>query len=233
MKTLKLAILGLALLASPAFSAPVAVTGAGQSWSLDYNAIVDVNGTPSVMSGLSARVDYLVTNLSYDSTYNLTLLSMDVVISNTSNTSLWQFGSVGGLAFDTNPNVVRAGTGAVGALGYVALGQTLPGSSGFTVEVCVSGRKNQCDSVNPYGVKHGQTGTASVQLAFRGNVLGQAIDLSNFAVRWTDLVSSQYGPAALEGYGVPVTPPIPEPASAAVFGLGALIVGAALRRKRS
>jgi hypothetical protein len=33
--------------------------------------------------------------------------------------------------------------------------------------------------------------------------------------------------------GVPVTPPIPEPASAALFGAGALLVAAALRRKRN
>jgi hypothetical protein len=33
--------------------------------------------------------------------------------------------------------------------------------------------------------------------------------------------------------GTPTTPPIPEPTSMAVFGLGALMVGAALRKRAS
>lgn len=236
MKALKLAILALALFAAPALATTVAVTGAGQSWSLYYNGIVDVNGTPTVVQGLSAHVDFSVTGLTYVSAANVTLLTMDMVIANTSNSSIWQFAQVGGVAFDTDPNAIKMGSGASGAFGYVALNQLLPGSTGFGVEICASGYRNRCDGNYLYGVKIGSPGTATVQLAFAGDVTGRAINLSAFAVRWSDLVSGQYGfmlPTTGDGYGVPVTPPIPEPASAAVFGIGALLVAAAIRRKRA
>lgn len=234
MNKLRNAFLAVALLAAPAFAAPVSVTGVGQSWTLDYNGIVDVNGTATVLPGLTATVGFTVSGLFYDATYNTTLLSLDLVIENTSDASIFQFAQIGGVAFDTNPNVVRMGTGASGALGFVALGQVLPGGTGFGIEVCVSGRRNQCDTLNPYGVSVGQTDTATVHLGFSGNLVGQAIDFSNFAVRWSDVISQQYGfTTTRNGYGVPVTPPIPEPASIATFGLGALLVAAALRRRRS
>ena len=235
MKALKIAILALSLFAAPAFATTVQVNNPGDHWSLSYNGILDVNGTPTVMPGLSARVDYVVTGIYYDSATNLTQLAMDITIHNTSNSSLWGTGSVGGVAFDTNPNVVRIGSGASGALGYVALNQTLPTGAGFKVEVCVSGRRNVCDSVNPYGVKANTSATASVWLSFRGNISGVPIDLSNFAIRWADLSSTTLGIPASRGAGIglPVTPPIPEPASAAVFGIGALLVAAAIRRKRA
>ena len=244
MKTLKLAILALALLAAPALGTTVAVTGTGQgtavavtgtgqNWSLNYNGIVDVNGTPTVVQGLSAQVDFTVTGLAYDSAANVTLLTMDMVIANTSDSSIWQFAQVGGIAFDTDPNAMKMGSGASGAFGYIALNQLLPGSTGFGVEICASGYRNRCDGNYLYGVKIGATGTATVQLSFAGDVTGRAINLSAFAVRWSDLVSGQYGfmlPTTGDGYGVPV---IPEPASAAVFGVGALLVAAAIRRKRA
>ena len=78
----------------------------------------------------------------------------------------------------------------------------------------------------------GQVGTASVQLAFFGNWTSP-IDFSNFGIRYADLFSSQLGVNGFAGIGVPVTPPIPEPASAAVFGLGSLLVVAAIRRRRA
>ena len=235
MKALKLAILALALFAAPAFATSVQVNGVGDHWTLDYNGIVDVNGVPTTMPGLSARVGYSVTGLTYDATYGITLLSMDIQIKNNSDASIWQYTSVAGVAFDTNPNVIRLGSGAAGALGFVALNQTLPTGLGFKVEVCVSGRRNQCDTLNPFGVATGSTGVASVVLAFRGNLVGQPIDFTNFGIRWSDLSSSQFGivPTTGNGLGLPTAPPIPEPASAVVFGIGALLVAAAIRRKRA
>jgi hypothetical protein len=234
MKSLKFAVLALLLLAAPAFGASVVLTGAGQTWSLYYNGIVDINGTATVVQGLSARVDYNLTGLSYDAGSNITYLNMDIVISNTSDAAIWQKATLGGVAFDTDPNAIKMGSAATGAFGYIAFNKVLPGSTGFGVEICASGYQNSCDTNYQFGVDIGATGTSSLQLAFMGNVLNSPITLSAFAVRWSDLLSGQYGfllPVTGNGYGVPVTPPIPEPSAAAVFALGAVALAAALRKR--
>jgi hypothetical protein len=231
MRTLKLAALSLLLLAAPALGASVTVTGVGQTFSLDYNGIVDVGGVPTVMPGLSATVEYQITGLYYDATINRTLLEMSVVVTNTTDSSIWQHATVSGIGFNTNPNVKRAGSGATGDYNYVALNTSLPTGAGFMVEVCVSGRLNQCNGPASNATQIGQVGASSVQLAFYGNWTAP-ITLDNFGIRYADLFSTSLGVNGLPGMGVPVTPPIPEPASMAVFGLGALVIGAALRRKR-
>ncbi len=232
MRTLKLAVLALLLMAAPALGASVTVTGVGQTFSLDYNGIVDVGGVPTVMPGLSATVDYQITGLYYDASINRTILEMDVVVHNTTDSSVWQHATVSGIGFNTDPNVKRAGSGAWGDYGYVALNTSLPTGAGFMVEVCVSGRLNQCNGPANNATQIGQTGASSVQLAFYGNWT-QPITIDNFGIRYADLFSSSLGVNGMPGMGVgSMTPPIPEPASMAVFGLGALLVGAALRRKR-
>jgi len=232
MKSLKLAVLALLLLAAPAFATSVTISGVGQQWTNYYNGIVDVNGVPTAMPGIGAQVRFKVTGLVYDASINRTLLSLDVVVKNTSDSSIWQMATVSGIAFDTNPNVTRVGSGASGAYGFVALNQQLPTGAGFVVEVCVSGRLNRCNGPLQGATQIGQIGVAAVTLGFRGDITGFPITLDNFAVRYVDLFSTSLGVNGFGGIGLPVTPPIPEPASAAAFGIGALIVGAALRRMR-
>ena len=233
MKTLKLAVLALVLFAAPAFATPVQqVTGVGDHWVLDYNGLVDVNGVATVMPGLSARVGFKVTGMYYDAGLNRTILEMDITVVNTSDASIWQHATVSGIGFDTNPNVKRVGSGSSGDYGFVALNKPLPTSAGFMVEVCVSGRLNQCNGPASNATQIGQVGHADVSLAFFGNWTAP-IDFSNFGIRYADLFSSQLGVNGFAGIGLPVTPPIPEPASAAVFGIGALLVGAAIRRQRA
>ena len=232
MRILKVAVLLLVLFAAPAFAASVTITGVGQTWALDYNGIVDVNGVPTVMPGLAARVGYRVTGLYYDASINRTILQMDIVVKNTTDATVWQRSTVSGIGFNTDPNVKRAGSGSSGDYAYVALNTSLPTGAGFTVEVCVSGRLNQCNGPASNATQIGQVGHASVQLAFYGNWTSP-ITIDNFGIRYADLFSSSLGINGRAGIGVPVTPPIPEAASAAVFGVGALMVAAALRRKRN
>lgn len=232
MKALKLAILSLALLAAPAFGSSVSVDSAGDTWTLDYNGIIDVNGVPTVQQGLSARIKFTVLDISYDSYLNLTVMSLDIVVENTTSTALYQHATISGIGFDTNPNVKRMGSSASGDYGYVALNTALPTGAGFMVEVCVSGRANKCSGPASNATLVGQTGTAAVSLGFSGNWVGQSIDFSNFGIRYSDIFSAQLGIVGQWGIGVPVTPPIPEPGSAAVFGLGLLMLGATARRLR-
>jgi hypothetical protein len=232
MRALKIAALALLLFAAPALGASVTLTGVGQSFALDYNGIVDVGGVPTVMPGLSARVGFQITGMYYNAAINRTIVEMNVVVQNNTDSSVWQHATVSGIGFNTNPNVKRVGSGAWGDYNYVALNTSLPTGAGFMVEVCVSGRANQCNGPASNATQIGAVGQASVQLAFFGNWTSP-ITLDNFGIRYADLFSSQYGVVGQVGIGVPVTPPIPEPASAAVFGLGALAIAAALRRRRA
>jgi membrane protein implicated in regulation of membrane protease activity len=230
MRTLKIVALAVLLLAAPAFGASVTLTGVGQTFAFDYNGIVDVGGVPTVMNGLTARVGFKVTAMYYDASLNRTIVEMDVVVHNTTDASIWQHATVSGIGFNTNPNVKRAGSGAWGDYNYIALNTTLPTGAGFMVEVCVSGRLNQCNGPASNATQIGQVGHASVQLAFYGNWTAP-ITLDNFGVRYADLFSTQYGINGYPGIGVPVTPPIPEPAAGVVFAIGALVLAAALRRR--
>jgi hypothetical protein len=228
---LKLGLLALALVAAPAFGASVTVTGVGQSWALDYNGIVDVGGVPTVMPGLSARVGYKVTALYYDASVNRTILNMDITVKNTTDGNVWQHSTVSGIGFNTNPNVMKAGSSSTGDYGFIALNRSLPTGAGFLVEVCVSGRVNACNGPASNATQIGQIGHASVQLSFSGHVNGP-ITIDNFGIRYADLFSSQLGVNGMPGMGVPVTPPIPEPASAALFGLGAAAIAGSLRMRK-
>lgn len=232
MKSLKLALLALALVATQSLAAPVqSVDSVGDHWVYDYNGIVDVNGAPTVMGGLSATLGFDVTDIVYDAGLNRTLLTIDITVVNTTDASIWQHATVSGIGFDTNPNVRRVGSSVTGDYSYVALNTSLPTGSGFTVEVCVSGRYNQCNGPASNATQIGQVGFASATLGFLGDWTGKTIEFSNFGIRYADLFSQQYGVNGMPGMGVPVTPPIPEPTSAALFGLGALSMGAALRRR--
>jgi hypothetical protein len=232
MKTLKLAIVALLLVAAPAFATPVTVSGAGQQWTNYYNGIVDINGVATVMPGLSSQVQFRVTGLAYDAGLDKTLLSMDIVVKNTTDATIWQNASLVGIGFDTNPNVARNWSGSSGDYDFIALNQLLPTGSGFVVEVCIAGRLNRCNGPASLGTQIGEVGTASVVLAFFGDITGQGIVFDNFGVRYSNGISNVLSRWGDGGIGLPVTPPIPEPAAAAVFGIGALVVGAALRRMR-
>jgi hypothetical protein len=232
MRMLRLVALAVLLSAAPAMGASVVLTGVGQTFALDYNGIVDVGGVPTVMPGLSAQVGFTITDMYYDSSINRTIVEMSLVVNNTTDPSVWQNATVTGIGFNTDPSVRKLGSGASGAYNYVAYNTALPTGSGFVVEVCVSGRANLCSGPASGATQIGQTSTTSVQLAFYGNVTSP-ITLDNFGIRYSGLISRQYGIWLAPGMGIGVTPPIPEPMAAAVFGIGALAVAAARRWSRS
>jgi hypothetical protein len=233
-KKLTLAGLVLSLIALPAFGASVTVTGPGQSFSLDYDGSIDIGGVPTVMPGLSAQIRFTVSDIYYVAAYNTTIVEMSLVVENTSDASIWQNAAVTGIGFNTNPNVRRVGSGAAGAYNYVVLNSTLPTNAGFMVEVCVSGRANQCSGPGTGATQIGQTTSTTLQLAFGGDITALPLTLDNFGIRWQRLLSSQYGVVDEAGVGVGVlTPPIPEPAAAAVFGVGSLAIAVAMRRRRA
>jgi hypothetical protein len=234
MKAVRLITLAIALFAPPAFAAPtsVHVTQIGQTWSLDYNGIMDVNGVPTVLSGLTATIDYEVVNFFYDAPSNASGLVIALNVYNTTDPIIWQRGAVSGIGFDTDPNVIRNWSSVSGYYNRLAYDTTLPTGAGFQVEVCLSTTRRSC--TGPWAAGN-QVGTnvpqyAVVFLAFQGDVTGTGVTLDNFGIRYADLLSSVYGIPSGLGLGVPVSP-IPEPGAAAAFGLGVILVGAALRRR--
>jgi opacity protein-like surface antigen len=228
MRKILLALL-VSLFATASQAAPVSAVG--DTFSVDFNGIVDYgpSSTPTVMNGLTASAQFNVTGWSFNSGTNRTTVTFDIVIDNTSNASVWQSAVVTAIGFDTNPNALSGSTS--GVFSNFVTGGSFPTGAGFNVEYCASGNRNNCNGPGntPLNVNDAN-GTASVTMTFSGNLA--QLDFSNFGIRWQALDSQQYGLRGGSGIGVPATtPPIPEPAAMAVFGIGALLVGAALRKR--
>ena len=205
----------------------------GDTFTINFDGIVDY-GNPAaatVMPGLTATGQFTVQSWSYNASTNRTTVSFDIVIDNTSNASIWQSAVVTAIGFDTDPNAL--GGTSTGVFSRFVSGGFFPTGAQFNVEYCASGNKNNCNGPpgkTPLNVND-PNGTATVTMTFAGNISN--LDFSNFGIRWQALDSASLGIAGDSGIGTETTttPPIPEPTAMAVFGLGALIVGAALRRR--
>ena len=210
------------------------VNSVGDTFTINFNGIVDYGNpsTATVMPGLTATGQFTIMSWSYSAATNKTTVSFDIVIDNTSNASIWQSAVVTAIGFDTDPNAL-SGT-STGVFTDFVTGGSFPTGARFNVEYCASGNKNNCNGPGntPLNVND-PNGTATVTMKFAGNISN--LDFSNFGIRWQALDSASLRIAGGSGIGVettpPVTPPIPEPAAMAVFGLGALMVGAALRKR--
>lgn len=218
-----------ALLATSASASTVTAT-AGSSFTIDFNGIVDISGAARVQRGLSAQADFDFTSWSYNGGTNRTTVVFDITITNTSNPGVWQNAVVTAIGFGTNPNALRAST--TGVFSKFVSGGRFPTGAGFNVEYCASGNRFNCNGPGNTPLNVGQSGVATVTMTFAGNI--STLDFSNFGIRWQSLTSRELHLWGRSGIGTEVsTPPIPEPASMAVFALGALVVGAALRKRAS
>ena len=208
------------------------VDSVGDTFTINFNGIVDYGNpqTATVMPGLTATGQFTIMSWSYSTTTMKTTVSFDIVIDNTSNASIWQSAVVTAIGFDTDPNAL--GGTSTGVFSRFVSGGFFPTGAQFNVEYCASGNRNNCNGPGntPLNVND-PNGTATVTMTFTGNISN--LDFSNFGIRWQALDSASLGIAGGSGIGTETTttPPIPEPAAMAVFGLGALIVGAALRKR--
>jgi hypothetical protein len=206
------------------------VSTVGETFDVDFNGIVDF-GSPAVatvMPGLTASAQLTVTGWSYDGTSDQTTVRFDISIDNTSDSGIWQSAVVTAIGFDTNPNAL-SGT-STGVFSSFVIGGKFPTGAGFKVEYCASGNSQTCNGSGNTPLNVGQSGTASVTMVFSGNV--STLDFSNFGIRWQALDSAKLGISGGSGIGIETsTPPIPEPSGMAVFGLGASLLGLALRKR--
>ncbi len=203
------------------------VDSVGDAFTINFDGS---SGTTSSMQGLSASATFTVN--SWTTRNGRTTVSFDIVIDNTSNAQIWQSAVITAIGFDTDPNALNGFS--TGVFTKFVAGGSFPTGAGFNVEYCASGNRNNCNGPGntPLNVND-PNGTATVTMTFAGNISN--LDFSNFGIRWQALDSASLRIAGGSGIGVertpPVTPPIPEPAAMAVFGLGALMVGAALRKR--
>jgi hypothetical protein len=225
-KTLLALCLFLAATASNAGSIQ-SVDSVGDTFTISFDGS---SGASSSVTGLSASATFTVN--SWTTRNGRTAVSFDIVIDNTSNSQIWQSAVITAIGFDTDPNALSGRS--TGVFTKFVTGGSFPTGAGFNVEYCASGNPNNCNGPGntPLNVNDPK-GTATVTMTFAGNL--SQLDFSNFGIRWQALDSRSLGIAGGSGIGVektpPITPPIPEPAAMAVFGLGALIVGAALRKR--
>jgi hypothetical protein len=196
----------------------VTITSAdvGQSFTVDYNGFI--NGS-TIINGLTASAIYTVSGVTSTS------ITLTVAMTNTSSSPIT--GSrISAFGFDTNPNLTSAT--ASGFFSGTVLNSAFPSQFG-SIELCVkNGQTNNCSGGGGTGITLGQNGTTTVTVNF-SSIGSSGVTLSNFGVRYQSITGSNLTTSAV-GRGT-TTPPIPEPTSMAVFGLGALIVGAALRKR--
>jgi hypothetical protein len=197
----------------------VTITSAdvGQTFSISYNGFVN---TSTIVNGLTASAVYTVQAVSSTS------ITLAVDMTNTSSSPITS-SRVSVFGFDTNPNIT--GAIATGAFNVTVQGGSLP--SGFgAIELCVkNGQGNNCQGGGGTGIAQGATGTTTLTLNF-ASIGASGVTLSNFGVRYQSIAGAGNVTSAV-GRGTPGTPPVPEPAAMALFGLGALIVGAKLRKR--
>jgi hypothetical protein len=187
----------------------------GQSFTITY----DGQSGGSTIGGLSASAVYTVSAVTSSS------ITLSVALTNTSSSPITA-SRVSAFGFDTDPNLV--GASATGFFGGVVFGSSLPSQFG-SLEFCAkNGQLNNCHGGGGTGIALGATGTTTLVLDVGSTAKG--VTFSNFGVRYQSITGAGAVTSAV-GRGTPGTPPIPEPTSMAVFGLGALIVGAALRKR--
>jgi hypothetical protein len=188
----------------------------GQTFSISYNGFVN---TSTIVSGLTASALYTVQSVSSTS------ITLSVDMTNTTSSPLTSRVSVFG--FDTDPSIT--GATASGAFNVTVQNSALP--SGFgAIELCVkNGQANGCQGGGGTGIAQGTTGTTTLTLNF-ASIGASGVTLSNFGVRYQSITGAGNVNSAV-GRGTPGTPPVPEPAAMALFGVGALIVGAKLRKR--
>ena len=207
-------------------AAALSLAGSAGATSVDsigdtFSVQFDGNVATQTLPGLSAFATFTVT--SFDAATGQVVLS--IALQNTTDSSIWQSARVSALGFDVAPTATSAS--ASGLFSYAVLGGQFPNQFG-PVDVCAINNRNNCSGGGNGGLLIGQNGTITMSLSFGGPIT--TIDFTNFGVRYQSLSSQSLGLTGASGTGRG-TPPVPEPASAALFALGVGIVGAALRKR--
>jgi PEP-CTERM motif len=209
-----------ALSFTPQAIAAVVLTASspGQMFQVSYSG--QVNGSPA--PAISALQDFTFTGVSNSGlTYNFNQRTENT---STVSSKLRSFG------FDITSPGSLSGASATGALPNVSFGSNFPEDQG-TRDICFRANSTGNCTGGPGGITPGfaEAGLGSFSLTF-GSAL-TSIRLDNFITRFQAIDPSQNGGDS--GVGLPVTAPVPEPASWALMIVGFGIAGSALRRRQA
>jgi hypothetical protein len=229
-KLLLVALAGIGLASSASGVTIGGATGVQetQSFTIDFNGIVE----GSVVSGLTSQITFTVVDI--DATTDRIVLNYSILNNSSSPITASRVSAFG---FNADPNLSQSGTTVTGLFTQEHFNLNVPQLG--VLEFCGNNNAgNSCGGGGSSGVTKGNTGGGTLTLAFVSDIANGAT-LSDFFVRYQSINGAtcrdrdgNLTTTGCSGVGV-ATPPIPEPTSAAVFGLGALIVGAALRRRLS
>jgi len=203
--------------------------GVGGSFTVNFNGIIE----GAVQSGLTSEITFGVTSIN---TATRTI-ALTYSITNTSSNPV-TFSRVSAFGFNSNPDLANNGATVTGVFWREHYDRNVP-QLGTTFEFCANNNVgNSCAGGGFSGVSIGHTAGGTLTLRFASSITGGA-DLTDFFVRYQSIYGVACGQGSdwhrtwnrdCSGVGVS-TPPVPEPAAMVVFGLGTLIIGAALRRR--
>jgi len=196
----------------------VEITGAGQSFDISLDG--NIGGTD--VAGLTGAASFDVVS------FNANQIVLDVTLTNTSNSVLWQSARISAFGFNSDPNIVSASLSS-DVFNNVILGGQFPNGFG-SIDLCVINNRNNCTGGRNGGLLIGRSETMQLTLNYNGPI--SSINFDNFGVRYQSLSSSQLGfnGASGTGHGT-VSNPIPEPRSTALFLLGGLLVVGVVRKQ--
>ncbi len=190
--------------------------GAGESFTVNFNGIVE--GT--VVGGLTSQITFTVDSISSNT------VALTYSITNTSSSPITA-SRVSGFGFNSAPGLAPNGAVLTGVFTREYYNANVPQLGTF--EFCGNnnpGNGGACAGGGSAGVTLGNTNGGTLTLTFSSAIAGGA-ELTDYFVRYQSIGGTGLGNS---GVGV-AAPPVPEPGAMAVFGLGALIVGAALRKR--
>jgi len=215
------AVLGLG--AGSAQASLITAADVGQSGTILFNGNVNGNNVP----GLTAAITFTLT--SYNDVTNQ--LVFGVSVDNTSSGAISS--RISGFGFDTNPEVT-GGLSTSTIFTNVLTSENLPNGVG-NIDVCVTA--NNCTGGGGNGVLPADPAHNFVLTLNFTDVTAAGVDFSNFVIRYQSISGTTFGNSGT-GRGTPgggtlfdVPPPVPEPTSMVLLGLGMIGAGIARRRK--
>lgn len=205
--------------ASPAQADPITLDSGdvGTSFSVNYNGF---SGS-TVVNGLTALANFTLTAFTGNSaTFNYS-------VTNTTQSPVTS--RISSFAFNTNPDLT--GAYSTGDYPYTVLDSNYPNGIG-TVDVCFkAGGSNSCSGNG--GLTNGETGSGTLTMLFSQPL--SALTIEDFFIRYQSITGAGSVSSAT-GTGVSSISggtQVPEPGMLAMFGLSALGLMYARRRRTS
>lgn len=208
--------------ASPAQADPITLDSGdvGTSFSVNYNGF---SGS-TVVSGLTALANFTLTAFTGNTA------SFNYTLTNTTQSPVTS--RISSFAFNTNPDL--KGATSTGDYPYTVLDSNYPNGIG-TVDVCFKAGTSKSCSGNG-GLTNGETGSGTLTMLFSQPLT--ALTIEDFFIRYQSItgagsVSSATGTGVSSGIGGSTTggTQVPEPGMLALFGLSALGLMYARRRR--